>query len=63
MITIGAEAKKPVVMEDEIKLRDMINITMTVDNRFINEIKAANVYKKFTNYLNDPTKCENEDIK
>jgi len=58
MITIGTESKKPLVIDEEIKLREVVNVTMTVDYRFVNEVKAARVYKKFTSYLEDPTRCE-----
>lgn len=63
MITVGAEERKPLVINDEIKIKEVVNVTMTVDNRFVNEIKAASVYKRFTSYLNDPSECDREDVK
>jgi len=46
------------VVDEEIKLRELINVTMIMNYKFVNEVKAARAYKKFTSYLEDPSKCE-----
>lgn len=61
-MTVGATVKKPVVVKDEIKIRNVINVTLTLDHRFTDGARAARVYQKFTKYLNDPIECEKASI-
>lgn len=54
LIAIGAVKKKPVVVNNEIKIRDIVNIVLTIDQRFTDGVKIASAHKKFNEYLNDP---------
>jgi pyruvate dehydrogenase E2 component (dihydrolipoamide acetyltransferase) len=63
LITIGATNKKPLVVDNEIKIRDVINITLTLDHRYTDGARAAKVYQKFIKYLDDPESCPKEESK
>jgi pyruvate dehydrogenase E2 component (dihydrolipoamide acetyltransferase) len=54
---VGATAKKPMVVNNEIKIRDVINLTLTLDHRYTDGARAAPLYQKFIKYLNDPETC------
>ena len=54
MISIGAATKKPVAVGSEIKIRSVINVTITLDHRYADGAQGADIYKKFTDYLKDP---------
>lgn len=56
IITVGATLKKPMVVDNEIKIRDMINVTLTLDHRFIDGARASPMYLKFNKLLQDPEK-------
>eukprot|EP00826_Nyctotherus_ovalis_P057261 TRINITY_DN7820_c0_g1_i6.p2 TRINITY_DN7820_c0_g1~~TRINITY_DN7820_c0_g1_i6.p2 ORF type:complete len:107 (+),score=16.33 TRINITY_DN7820_c0_g1_i6:758-1078(+) len=60
IVTIGTIVKKPLVVENEIKIRDVINITLTLDHRYTDGARAAKVYQKFIKYLDDPVTCPKE---
>ena len=51
------------MINDEIKVRDIISVTITLDGRYTDGPRAASTYKKFVNYLNDPDKCDIDDNK
>jgi pyruvate/2-oxoglutarate dehydrogenase complex dihydrolipoamide acyltransferase (E2) component len=57
-MTLGVETKRPVVVNDEIKIRDVMMVNITLDNRFVDGLKATRVNQKFIKYLADPSKCE-----
>ena len=63
LITVGSTVKKPVVVDNEVKIRDIINITLTLDHRYTDGARAAKVYQKFIKYLNDPDTCPKEENK
>ena len=50
------------VVENEIKIRDVINVTLTLDHRFTDGARAAPLYQKFNKALQDPEKylCQDE---
>ncbi len=48
-------------MGDEIKVRDVVFLTMTIDRRFLDGMNHAEIYKKFVAYLDDPAKCATAD--
>ena len=56
VITVGATLKKAMVVNNEIKIRDVINVTLTLDHRYTDGARAAPIYQKFVQYLNDPEK-------
>ncbi len=57
MVTVGNVTKRPVVVDDEIKVRDVVFLTITADRRFLGGTDHAGMYKKFTGYLADPFQC------
>ena len=63
IVTVGATTKKPMVVDDEIKIRNVINVTLTLDHRYTDGARAAPVYQKFLRYLHDPEKCGEEEAK
>ena len=56
IITVGSTLKKPLVVENEIKIRDVINVTLTLDHRFTDGARAAPLYQKFNKLLQDTEK-------
>ncbi len=46
--------KKPVVINNEIKIRDMMNVTATCDHRLIDGAQAAHFLKRFITRLENP---------
>jgi len=56
IITIGSTQKKAVVVGDEIKIRNVIDVTLTLDHRYTDGARAAPLYQKFVNILKDPEK-------
>lgn len=54
MITVGATVKKPMVVDDEVKIRDVVNVTLTLDHRYTDGARAGQIYKKFRDFLHDP---------
>ncbi len=54
IITVGSTIKKAVVVNGEVKVRDVITVTITLDHRYTDGARAAPVYQKFVKYLRDP---------
>lgn len=46
--------KKPVVINNEIKIRDIMNVTATCDHRLIDGAQAAHFLKRFISRLENP---------
>lgn len=63
LFCIGAVEKKPVVLDDEIVIREMMNLVMTADHRYGDAALFKPLYKTFGNYLADPTNYKDEDQK
>ncbi len=63
IITVGATTKKPMVVEDEIKIRNVINVTLTLDHRYTDGAQASGLYQRFVRFLHDPDKCAEEEAK
>lgn len=61
MIAFGKINKECVVDKEnsKIEIRDCINLTMTLDHRYSDGGQSAEIYKKFTAYLNDPENAIN----
>jgi pyruvate/2-oxoglutarate dehydrogenase complex dihydrolipoamide acyltransferase (E2) component len=57
LITVGSTIKRPIVVHNEIQIRDSIKLTLTLDNRYTTPAGAASMYKKLNDYLHDPDKC------
>ena len=57
LIAIGSTLKRPMVINNEIKIRDIINVSLTLDHRYTDGAKASKVYQKFVKYLHDPELC------
>ncbi len=49
------------VVDSEVKIRNVITITLTLDHRYIDGVRAAPAYQKFVKYLRDPESCDAED--
>lgn len=54
LATIGAAKKKPMVVNDQILIRDVVNVTLTLDHRYTDGARSMALYKTFCDYLNDP---------
>jgi pyruvate dehydrogenase E2 component (dihydrolipoamide acetyltransferase) len=54
IIGIYSIQKKPVVVDGEIKIRDMMNVTATCDHRMIDGANAARYLKKLIGYIENP---------
>jgi pyruvate dehydrogenase E2 component (dihydrolipoamide acetyltransferase) len=54
ILGVGKIVKKPVVVDEEIVIRDMIPITLCIDHRVIDGGDGARFIKKFKEYLSDP---------
>lgn len=63
VITVGSTVKKPLVVDNEVKIRDTINVTLTLDHRYTDGARAAGVYQKFIKYLDNPDSCPKEATK
>jgi len=54
LCTIGAVLKKPIVINEDIKIRECITVSFTVDHRYTDGGRAMRLLAKFRKYLNDP---------
>ncbi len=54
ILGMGAITKKPVVVDDEIKVRDIFPVSLSVDHRIIDGGDAGRFMVKLKAYLNDP---------
>ncbi len=54
ILGMGAITKKPVVVDDEIVIRDMFPISLTIDHRVIDGGDAGRFLVKLREYLSDP---------
>jgi len=62
MVTVGHSKKRPVVEENEIKIRNTIDVTLSLDHRYTDGARAMVIYNRFVQYLHDPEKMINEDL-
>ncbi len=56
ILTIGSIVKKPKVIDNEIMIREVIAISVTIDHRYTDASRAIRVFKKFQAYINYPEK-------
>ena len=56
LLTIGAVCKRAKVVNDEIKIRECITISFTVDHRYTDAGRAIRLLSKFKTYIHDPEK-------
>lgn len=54
ILGIGKITKKPVVMEEQIEIRDMVMITLAIDHRVIDGGDSGRFLNKLKEYLNNP---------
>ena len=59
-LTIGAITKKPLVVGNEIKIREVVVISMTIDHRFTDVSGAIRFIRKFQAYVSYPHKYLND---
>ena len=45
------------VVNDEVLVRDVISVTLTLDHRYTDGNRASGIYQKFVKYLHDPDLC------
>ena len=62
IVTIGKIEKRAVLEEDEIKIRNVINMTLSLDHRYTDGARAVIIYQRFYNYLHDPERMIAEDL-
>lgn len=58
VITVGAKMRKPIVVDEKIEIRDIINVTLTLDHRYTDGANATILYKRFIEYLKNPDLCD-----
>lgn len=61
IVTAGAKAKRPVLEDDQPKIRNVINMTLSLDHRYTDGARAVVIYQRFFHYLHDPEKMIKED--
>jgi len=47
-------AKRPIVMENQVKIRDMTNLSITFDHRVLDGVTAAKFMNSIKQRLEDP---------
>jgi len=62
-VTFAAAMKKPLAIKDNLEIRDIINVTLSLDHRYTDGARATKIYQRFYHYLNDPEKSIAEDLK
>ncbi len=59
-LTIGSIIKKPKVVNNEIQIREVIAISVTIDHRYTDASRAIRIMKKFQAYINSPQRYLND---
>ena len=54
ILGVGRIVKKPVVHEDEIKIRSMMGFSLSFDHRIVDGAPAAQFLQTVTTYINEP---------
>lgn len=54
LVLVGEVAKKPVVVDDEIVIRPMLNLAATLDHRYLDGFHAARLARSVKAYCADP---------
>lgn len=54
ILGIGKITKKPVIIDEEIVIRDILNVTLAIDHRVIDGADAGRFLNKLKQYLNNP---------
>ena len=62
IVTMGSMSKRPVLEGDEVKIRNVINMTLSLDHRYTDGARAVPIYQRFYHYLEDPEKMIAEDL-
>ena len=55
-LSLGLAALKPIIVDNEIKIRKVACVTLVLDHRCTDGARAVPVYQHFLKYLNDPEK-------
>jgi pyruvate/2-oxoglutarate dehydrogenase complex dihydrolipoamide acyltransferase (E2) component len=63
LVCCGRIEKKALVVDNEIKIQDVINFTCTTDHRYGDAATFAPFNKGFKGYLKDPANYKPEDYK
>jgi pyruvate dehydrogenase E2 component (dihydrolipoamide acetyltransferase) len=62
LLLVGAIKERPVVIDGELAVRETINITATIDHRFIDGYQLGSVAKVFRRVIEDPFHMEATDV-
>ena len=54
ILAVGAIVKKPVVRDDQIVIRSMMDITLSYDHRLVDGAGAAKFLKTVKDYIENP---------
>jgi pyruvate/2-oxoglutarate dehydrogenase complex dihydrolipoamide acyltransferase (E2) component len=63
LLCIGRVEKKALVIDNEIKIQDVMNVTATSDHRFGDAATFVPFVRGFKGYLKDPANFKPEDYK
>jgi hypothetical protein len=63
LVCVGRVEKKALVIENEIKIQDVINFTSTTDHRFGDAATFTPFMRGFKGYLKDPANFKPEEYK
>ncbi|MGI4775674.1 MAG: pyruvate dehydrogenase complex dihydrolipoamide acetyltransferase [Janthinobacterium lividum] len=54
IIAIGANSKRPVIINDEIKIANIVDVTLSCDHRVVDGVVGANFLTAFKKYIEQP---------
>ena len=58
IVLVGEVARKPSVVEDRIEARPLVNLSATLDHRYVDGFHAARLSRSIRAYLEDPKRFE-----
>jgi pyruvate/2-oxoglutarate dehydrogenase complex dihydrolipoamide acyltransferase (E2) component len=58
LVLVGEIARKPAVVEDKIEIRPLLNLSATMDHRYLDGYHAARLAGSVREYLDDPKRFE-----
>lgn len=61
LITIGAARRRAVVVNEQVQIRNVIKLTLTLDHRYTDGGQVSGIYGNCVRYLEDPEKCVEDD--
>ena len=58
LVLVGEVARKPAVVDDKIEIRPLLNLSATMDHRYLDGFHAARLARSVREYLDDPKRFE-----